>query len=124
MALVDQFAALGDAVRLKMLEMLSEKSRPVHELAEAFDISRPAISRHLRVLKDAGLVKEEKRGRENVYALQRARLKPVSDWAEKHRARRVTKTPPARTRQPAALRQSTPEPAQQPAAPPQMGFDF
>lgn len=85
-AAIDQFAALGDATRVRVVEMLSEKSRPVHELAAAFDISRPAISRHLRVLKEAGLVKEEKQGRENVYALQRARLKPLLDWLERHRA--------------------------------------
>jgi len=63
----------------------------VHELAAAFDISRPAISRHLKVLKDAGLVIEEKSGRENVYSLQRARLKPMQDWLEKHRTARGSK---------------------------------
>ena len=71
--------------------MLHERSRPVHELAAAFDISRPAISRHLKVLKDAGLVIEEKTGRENVYSLQRARLKPMQDWLDKHRSARTTK---------------------------------
>ena len=85
-ASIDQFAALGDMTRVRVVEMLSEKARPVHELAAAFDISRPAISRHLRVLKDAGLVKEEKQGRENVYALQRSRLKSLLDWLERHRA--------------------------------------
>ena len=70
---------------------MHERSRPVHELAAAFDISRPAISRHLKVLKDAGLVIEEKSGRENVYSLQRAKLKPMQDWLEKHRTARVTK---------------------------------
>lgn len=86
MSPVDQFAALADPTRCRVVELLSGKARPVHELAAAFDISRPAISRHLRVLKEAGLVKEEKRGRENVYALQRARLKPLQDWLDKHRA--------------------------------------
>lgn len=85
-SLVEQFSALGDATRLKVLAMLAEKPRPVHDLAAAFAISRPAISRHLKVLKDAGLVVEEKKGRENLYALQRARLKPMETWLEKHRA--------------------------------------
>ncbi len=71
--------------------MLHERSRPVHELAAVFDISRPAISRHLKVLKDAGLVTEEKAGRENVYSLQRAQMKPMEDWLEKHRAARPAK---------------------------------
>ncbi len=92
-SLVEQFSALGDPTRLKVLVLLAEKPRPVHDLAAAFDISRPAISRHLKVLKDAGLVKEEKQGRENLYALQRARLKPMETWLEKHRA-----TPAAKPR--------------------------
>lgn len=86
MSLVDLFSALADPTRCRVVEMLHERSRPVHELAAAFDISRPAISRHLKVLKDAGLVVEEKSGRENVYSLQRTRLKPMQDWLEKHRA--------------------------------------
>ena len=56
MSLVGLFSALADPTRCRVVEMLHERSRPVHELAAAFDISRPAISRHLKVLKDAGLV--------------------------------------------------------------------
>lgn len=85
MSLVDLFSALADPTRCRVVEMLHERSRPVHELAAAFDISRPAISRHLKVLKDAGLVAEEKNGRENVYSLQRAQMRPMLDWLEKHR---------------------------------------
>jgi len=80
---VDQFSALADPTRCRVIEMLHERPMPVHELTAAFDISRPAISRHLRVLKDARLVKEEKQGRENVYSLQRARLKPMATWLDK-----------------------------------------
>ena len=86
MSLVELFSALADPTRCRVVEMLHERSRPVHELAAAFDISRPAISRHLKVLKDAGLVTEEKTGRENLYSLQRAKLKPMQDWLEKHRS--------------------------------------
>jgi DNA-binding transcriptional ArsR family regulator len=81
---VDQFSALADATRCKVIELLHERPMPVHELTAAFDISRPAISRHLRVLKDARLVKEEKQGRENVYSLQRQRLKPMVQWLDRH----------------------------------------
>jgi DNA-binding transcriptional ArsR family regulator len=91
MSLVDLFSALADPTRCRVVEMLHERSRPVHELAAAFDISRPAISRHLKVLKDAGLVVEEKTGRENVYSLQRAQLQPMQDWLEKHRTARASK---------------------------------
>jgi DNA-binding transcriptional ArsR family regulator len=96
MSLVDLFSALADPTRCRVVEMLHERSRPVHELAAAFDISRPAISRHLKVLKDAGLVAEEKTGRENVYSLQREQMQPMRDWLEKHRTARVKK--PARPR--------------------------
>ncbi|MBK8083025.1 MAG: winged helix-turn-helix transcriptional regulator [Devosia sp.] len=81
---VPLFSALADPTRLRVVELLHEAARPVHELAQAFAISRPAISRHLRVLKDAGLVREIKQGRENVYSLQRDRLKPAAAWLEKH----------------------------------------
>jgi DNA-binding transcriptional ArsR family regulator len=126
-AAIDQFAALGDPTRVRVVEMLSEKSRPVHELAGAFDISRPAISRHLRVLKEAGLVKEEKQGRENVYTLQRARLKSLLDWLERHRAApaKAAKAKPAPSAKPprkAPVAAVTPPPAA-PAAP-QIAFDF
>ena len=77
---VAQFAALADPTRCRVLELLNERARPVHELASAFSISRPAISRHLRVLKDAELVREEKRGRENVYALDIVRLDDIKAW--------------------------------------------
>lgn len=64
------------------MALLAERPRPVHELATAFDISRPAVSRHLRLLKEAGLVVEEKQGRENVYSLRRQSLRALSGWLE------------------------------------------
>jgi DNA-binding transcriptional ArsR family regulator len=91
MSLVDLFSALADPTRCRVVEMLHERSRPVHELSAAFDISRPAISRHLKVLKDAGLVVEEKTGRENVYSLRRNELKPMQEWLEKHRTAKPAK---------------------------------
>ena len=84
MSLADLYSALADPTRLRVLELLHPKARPVHELAAAFDISRPAISRHLRVLKEAGLVQEAKQGRENLYSLQRDELKAGIAWLETH----------------------------------------
>ena len=81
------FSALGDPTRCRVVELLAATPRPVHELAAEFAISRPAISRHLRVLKEAGLVIEQKKGRENVYALQRAHMKPALVWLEGQGAR-------------------------------------
>ena len=68
------FGALADTRRRAILALLAEDSLPVHRIAEEFSVSRPAISRHLRVLRDAGLVREEKRGRERLYALVRSPL--------------------------------------------------
>jgi DNA-binding transcriptional ArsR family regulator len=84
MSLADLFSALADPTRLRVLELLHDRARPVHELAGAFDISRPAISRHLRVLKEAGLVKEMKQGRENLYSFQRDELKAGIIWLQQH----------------------------------------
>jgi DNA-binding transcriptional ArsR family regulator len=81
------FAALADPTRCRVLELLHERPMPVHELAAAFSISRPAISRHLRVLREASLVREEKQGRENLYSLQRQQLRPMADWLDRHRRR-------------------------------------
>lgn len=91
MSLADLFSALADPTRLRVLELLNDKPQPVHELAGAFDISRPAISRHLRVLKEAGLVKEEKQGRENLYSFHRDELKAGIEWLEQHQRRSSSK---------------------------------
>jgi DNA-binding transcriptional ArsR family regulator len=91
MAPAFQFAALADETRCRMVEMLNERPRPVHELAAAFDISRPAVSRHLRVLREAEIVDEERRGRENVYSLRRAQLKSLAAWLDRHWATRLNR---------------------------------
>lgn len=74
--------ALADPTRCRIVEILRDGPQPVHVLAGSFDISRPAISRHLRVLKQARLISEKKSGRENRYALHSNRLKPVRDWLD------------------------------------------
>ena len=86
-----QFAALADDTRCALVDLLRERPRAVHELAAAFPISRPAISRHLRVLKEAGLVGEERDGRQNVYALKRHRLRVLSIWLEQHWASKLVR---------------------------------
>lgn len=66
----DPFDALGDPHRRQILRLLASADRSVAELAEDLPISRPAVSRHLRVLKSAGLVTEEPRGTRRIYRLQ------------------------------------------------------
>ncbi len=76
------FAALADASRRTILRLLGEKPRRAGELAAAFpDLTRPAISKHLRVLREAGWVDEEKRGRQRIYSLRRDALQQVRRWA-------------------------------------------
>lgn len=65
----DPFDALGDPNRRAIVELLGESDRSVRELAEALPISRPAVSRHLRLLKRAGLVVEEPHGTRRIYRL-------------------------------------------------------
>ena len=66
----DPFGALGDPNRRAIVELLSVEGRSVQELADALPISRPAVSRHLRLLKQAGLVVEEPSGTRRIYRLQ------------------------------------------------------
>jgi DNA-binding transcriptional ArsR family regulator len=66
----DPFEALGDPNRRAIVELLSTGNRSVQQLADALPISRPAVSRHLRLLKRAGLVVEEPRGTRRIYRLQ------------------------------------------------------
>ena len=66
---IDQFAALADPTRLAVFERVAEGPAAVHEIAKAFPVSRPAISQHLRVLKDAGLVFDQQIGNRRIYQL-------------------------------------------------------
>lgn len=65
----DPFDALGDENRRTIVELLGSGERTVREIADALPISRPAVSRHLRLLKDAGLVIDEPRGTRRIYRL-------------------------------------------------------
>ncbi|MFF0433908.1 ArsR/SmtB family transcription factor [Streptomyces sp. NPDC004327] len=76
----DVFGVLANPVRRKLLETLREGPRSTGELAAMFALGRPAVSEHLAVLRSAGLVQEEPRGRHRYYHLRPARLVEVSDW--------------------------------------------
>lgn len=79
---MNTFDALGNPVRREILTELRRAPRPVGELARHFAVSRPAISRHLRVLQDAGLVKTEERGTLNVYAVRLQGFRSVRDYID------------------------------------------
>jgi DNA-binding transcriptional ArsR family regulator len=76
------FEALGDARRREILILLRDGDRAVHEIASALPISRPAVSRHLRLLKEAGLVAEEAIGTRRVYSLREQGLAAVRGYIE------------------------------------------
>lgn len=67
-------------VSVRMLDLLAQGERPVNAIAGHFEMSRPAVSQHLRILLDAGLVTERRDGRERRYRLLPERLAPVREW--------------------------------------------
>jgi DNA-binding transcriptional ArsR family regulator len=76
----DVFIAIADPTRRQILQMLAQRPLPVKEMAARFPVSRPAISKHLRVLRNAGLVYEKAQGRQHYYQLKAERLREVRDW--------------------------------------------
>jgi DNA-binding transcriptional ArsR family regulator len=82
----DVFRAIADPTRRAILDRLRAGPAAVNSLAADFDQSRPAISKHLRVLREARLVSEEKLGRERFYKLEPVPLQTVSGWIEGYRA--------------------------------------
>jgi DNA-binding transcriptional ArsR family regulator len=78
----DAFEALGDPTRRRILSLLGEGDRSVQEIADALPVSRPAVSKHLRLLKAAGLVAEEPRGTRRIYRLQEEGLGAVRGYLE------------------------------------------
>lgn len=76
----DVFGAISHPARRHMLDLLADTDRSVNAIARHFKMSRPAVSQHLRVLLDAGLVSEERHGRERRYHFVPERLEPVRDW--------------------------------------------
>jgi DNA-binding transcriptional ArsR family regulator len=82
----DAFSAIAHPLRRGLLDMLAHGERNVANLAEPFNVSRPAVSQHLRILLDAGLVAERRVGRERRYSLQPAALRPIADWIAQYEA--------------------------------------
>src|SRR2546423_7253335 len=79
------FQALADPTRRAVLELLRRGSQPAGQIARAFPVSRPAISKHLRLLRRAHLVQERKEGRHRFYTLNPEPLKAVDSWLDQYR---------------------------------------
>src|SRR5215208_2721498 len=83
MANANAFAALADPTRRAVFERLAHGPRPVGELAEGLPVSRPAVSQHLKVLKDAGLVIDRAQGARRVYQIDPAGLGAMRAWLDR-----------------------------------------
>ncbi|HUD66455.1 MAG TPA: metalloregulator ArsR/SmtB family transcription factor [Candidatus Sulfotelmatobacter sp.] len=79
------FQALADPTRRAVLDLLRRGSQPAGQIASAFPVSRPAISKHLRLLRRAHLVREHREGRHRVYQLNPEPLRAVDSWIEQYR---------------------------------------
>lgn len=79
------FNALADPTRRAVLDLLRAGTRPAGEIARAFPVSRPAISKHLRILRRAHLVEERREGRHRLYQLNPEPLKAVDSWIDHYR---------------------------------------
>jgi DNA-binding transcriptional ArsR family regulator len=77
---VDVFRAIADPTRRAMLDMLAERELDVTDVGTCFDMSQPAISQHLKVLRDAGLVVATRHGKRRIYRVQPQPLRAVHAW--------------------------------------------
>ena len=78
------YEAIADPTRRRILDLLREQPLPAGELASHFPVSRPAVSRHLRVLRRAGLVKQARHGRQRLYRLSPTPLREVVAWVHEY----------------------------------------
>lgn len=78
----DVFTAIAAPVRRAILLQLSRQEAPVQQLANCFNMSLPAVSQHLAVLKNVGLVNVKKQGQQRIYQLNPKPLKDVHDWVQ------------------------------------------
>ena len=74
------FRALGDPTRRAIISMLADGARPIGDIVDAFDITRPAVAKHLAILKEGGVITVEANGRERINKLNPKALKTAADW--------------------------------------------
>ena len=82
-------AAIADPIRRRVLELVRDEELPAGAIASNFPVSRPAVSRHLRVLREAGLVQERRSGRERLYRADPAPLAELRSWLDGYWAGRL-----------------------------------
>jgi DNA-binding transcriptional ArsR family regulator len=82
---IETFQALAEPNRFRIVELLRSSARSVNEIGERLDLSQPLVSKHLRVLRDAGVVEVEPRARQRLYALRAKPLREMNDWLARYR---------------------------------------
>lgn len=83
--MVETFAALAEPNRFRIVELLRSGPRAVNDIGERLELNQPQVSKHLRVLKEAGLVEVEARAQQRLYALRARPLRELHDWLERYR---------------------------------------
>lgn len=81
----DVFQAIADPTRRQIIDLLANKTLPVNDVAERFDISRPAVSKHIKILNECGLVVIKKKGRQRYCRADTRKLQEVIEWAQRYR---------------------------------------
>ena len=79
------FHAIADPTRREIIDLLAGQSMPVNDVAERFDISRPAVSKHIKILNECGLVVIRKKGRRRYCRADTRKLQEVIAWAQRYR---------------------------------------
>jgi DNA-binding transcriptional ArsR family regulator len=80
----DAFNAIAEPRRRQILDLLSRGEQPVNDLVARLRLAQPQVSKHLRVLREVGLVEVRDRGRQRLYRLRSKPLKPIHDWVRKY----------------------------------------
>ena len=83
--MVETFAALAEPNRFRIVELLRSGPRTVNDIGDRLDLNQPQVSKHLRVLKAAGLVEVEPRAQQRLYELCAAPLRELHDWLDRYR---------------------------------------
>jgi len=80
----DVFQAIADPIRREIIELISKKSLSINDVADNFEISRPAISKHIKILNECGIIEFNKKGRERFCVIQPKSILPAFLWIEQY----------------------------------------
>ena len=82
---MEVFEALADPTRRRIVELLARRERSAGEVARQFRVSQPAVSKHLRVLREAGIVEVRGEAQRRIYSLEPGALRKAEEWLARHR---------------------------------------